>query len=157
MSWFIEPFSAEYFEDAIDTTPASYPASREIPLLPTFVYYGFKNASLTDIMLDSMQKIIVRVRGKAVEMGQDIAHVGEYANYALFTTPTVEIYGKENLARLRKIRDVIDPERIFNLAGGFKLGEESDDVMPGAVCDGRPRYSEYQTPLNAPVVCELGI
>lgn len=128
MSWFIEPFSSEYFEDAVDVTPASYPSSRELPLLPTFAYYGFKNASLTDIMLDSMQKTIDRVRGKAVEMGQDIAHVGEYANYALFTTPTVDIYGEKNLARLRKIRDAIDTERIFNLAGGFKLGEETSDA-----------------------------
>ncbi|VDC03790.1 unnamed protein product [Peniophora sp. CBMAI 1063] len=137
ISWFIEPFSSEYFEDAVDTTPASYPSSRDLALLPTFPYYGFKNASLTKVMLDSMQRTISDVRNKAVELGQDIAHVGEYANYALFTTPTVDIYGTENLARLRKIRDVIDPERVFNLAGGFKLGEDTDGVeVCSAVGDG---------------------
>jgi Berberine and berberine like len=41
-------------------------------------------------------------------------------NYALFSTPLVDMYGK-NVERLREIRRAIDPEDVMGLAGGFKF------------------------------------
>lgn len=45
----------------------------------------------------------------------------EYNNYAVATTPSEKLYGAENLAKLRAIRDVYDPERVMDLTGGFEI------------------------------------
>ena len=143
----MEPLSEDYFTDAAIISPAAYPPSRDRALLPSIVYYGFKNTSLTDVMVNSLQHTIQRIRNKAMELGQDVAHVGEYANYALFTTPAVEIYGPENLARLQKIQKAVDPERVFDLTGGFRISDQVDvegqrhGIFPGA---------ENQVPLVLP-------
>ena len=36
-------------------------------------------------------------------------------------TPAEKLYGVENTARLRQIRDQIDPDRIMDLAGGYEI------------------------------------
>ncbi|KZV76893.1 FAD-binding domain-containing protein [Peniophora sp. CONT] len=133
LSIYVEPFSLNYFEDAAIVSPAAYPPLRDRALLPSIAYYGFKNTSLTDVMLKSLQHTIEGIREKAIELGQDVAHIGEYANYALFTTPAVDIYGPENLVRLQDIQKAVDPDRVFNLTGGFRIREadvEGKDVGP---------------------------
>jgi hypothetical protein len=44
-----------------------------------------------------------------------------YPNYALSSTTAEELYGVQNAARLRAIRDQIDPDRVMDLAGGFDI------------------------------------
>lgn len=44
-----------------------------------------------------------------------------YTNYATADTPSEELYGAQNVARLRAIRDKIDPDRVMELTGGFTL------------------------------------
>lgn len=44
-----------------------------------------------------------------------------YSNYALADTSAEELYGATNAARLRAIRDQIDPDRIMDLAGGYDI------------------------------------
>lgn len=44
-----------------------------------------------------------------------------YPNYSLSDATPQELYGNENAARLARIRDQIDPNRIMELAGGFKI------------------------------------
>ena len=103
-------------------------------------------------MVDSMQDTVRRMRAKAMELDQDVAHVGQYANYALFTTSAVEIYGEDNLVRLRRIRDVIDPEGVFDLTGGFKLGEvhnAKDGRIQHVAGD---KYYGSENPLAAPAL-----
>lgn len=43
-----------------------------------------------------------------------------YGNYALPDTPLEAIYG-ENVERLTSIKEVVDPENVMGLAGGFKF------------------------------------
>ncbi len=45
----------------------------------------------------------------------------EYPNYALSGTSAETLFGSRNAARLREIRDKIDPERVMDLAGGFEI------------------------------------
>jgi hypothetical protein len=45
----------------------------------------------------------------------------EYGNYALADTSAEKLYGRHNAARLRDLRDEIDPERVMDLAGGFDI------------------------------------
>lgn len=44
-----------------------------------------------------------------------------YPNYSLFDATAEQLYGKENAARLARIRDEVDPDRIMELAGGFEI------------------------------------
>ncbi|VDC03789.1 unnamed protein product [Peniophora sp. CBMAI 1063] len=149
LSIYVEPFSPSYFEDAAIISPAAYPPSRDRALLPSIAYYGFKNASLTNVMLESLQNTIQGIRNKAIELGQDVAQVGEYANYALFTTPSVDIYGPDNLKRLQEIQEAVDPERIFDLTGGFKIRDDVNGVEVQRV--GLSAGYGYQIPLVVPV------
>ena len=56
----------------------------------------------------------------ALADGQNVSHAAVYVNYALFGTPLEDMYGG-NVQRLREIKAVIDPERVMDLAGGFKF------------------------------------
>jgi hypothetical protein len=56
----------------------------------------------------------------ALADGQNVSHAAVYVNYALFGTPLEDIYGG-NLPKLREIKAAIDPERVMDLAGGFKF------------------------------------
>ena len=68
-----------------------------------------------------MRQTVVNIRNKADELGQDVGDAAEYPNYALASTPSVRIYGEDNLKRLQAIQDVIDPKRVFDQTGGFKI------------------------------------
>ena len=68
VSLYVEPFSLTYFGDATDQTPAAYPASRSQALFPSLSYYSFKNTSHTNVMVDSMQDTVRRMRAKAMKL-----------------------------------------------------------------------------------------
>lgn len=44
-----------------------------------------------------------------------------YTNYAPASATAEQVYGAANLAKMRSIRDSIDPDRIMDLAGGFAI------------------------------------
>jgi hypothetical protein len=71
-------------------------------------------------MADALRDGAKTIRGVALADGQDLSHAAVYVNYALFDTPLEDIYGG-NLPRLRKIKAKIDPERVMDLAGGWKF------------------------------------
>ena len=71
-------------------------------------------------MVDLLHDGAKTIRGVAIADGQNLSRAAVYVNYALFDTPLEEIYGG-NLARLRKIKAKIDPERVMDLSGGFKF------------------------------------
>lgn len=45
----------------------------------------------------------------------------EYSNYALACTSAEKLFGIRNAARLGRVRDEVDPERVMDLAGGFDI------------------------------------
>lgn len=43
-----------------------------------------------------------------------------YPNYAIADTPVAELYGK-NVPALRALRRRVDPDRVMDLTGGFRV------------------------------------
>jgi hypothetical protein len=71
-------------------------------------------------MADSLRDGAKTIHDVAIAEGQNLSDAAVYVNYALFDTPLENMYGR-NLARLHRIKDKIDPERVMDLAGGFKF------------------------------------
>ena len=61
------------------------------------------------------------LKNKALSLGQQIADVSLYGNYAISDTPVESIYGPDHLARMRDTRSRIDPQGVMSLAGGWKV------------------------------------
>jgi hypothetical protein len=71
-------------------------------------------------MASALNQFYDKIHSVALADGQDVAHAAVYVNYALFGTPLEDIYG-ENVKRLRKIKEKIDPKDVMGLAGGWKF------------------------------------
>jgi FAD/FMN-containing dehydrogenase len=77
----------------------------------------------------SDDEVVHQVARKLIEdIEADAKSLGEYDNfiYLNYAAPWQDPlggYGKENLARLRKVRDDVDPGRVFTrqVPGGFKI------------------------------------
>ena len=80
----------------------------------------WSNRSLDKTMADALRDGSKTIHDVAVADGQNLSNAAAYVNYALFSTPLEDMYG-ENVARLRRIKAKIDPERVMDLAGGFKF------------------------------------
>lgn len=57
----------------------------------------------------------------AIKEGIYLEEFTMYPNYALFDTSAEDLYGQRNAARLRQIRERVDPEDVMGLAGGFMI------------------------------------
>jgi hypothetical protein len=68
-----------------------------------------------------MRQSIATLKQVAIAEGIYQETFPEYPNYALAGTTAEDLYGSQNAARLRAIRDQIDPDRIMDLAGGFDI------------------------------------
>ena len=71
-------------------------------------------------MADVLRKSVKIAHDAAVADGQNVSHAAVYSNYALSGTPLKDMFGT-NLPRLRKIKKEIDPEKVIDLAGGFRF------------------------------------
>jgi len=80
----------------------------------------WNNALLDKMMAELLRDGAKTIRDVAIADGQNLSHAAVYVNYALFDTPLEDMYGG-NLARLHNIKAKIDPERVMDLAGGFKF------------------------------------
>lgn len=54
---------------------------------------------------------------------RDLYHSFKYANYAAYDQHPVTGYGQENVAFLKRVRKMYDPEGVFTtlVPGGFKI------------------------------------
>lgn len=68
-----------------------------------------------------MRQSIETLKQVAIEEGIYRDTFTAYPNYAISGTTAEELYGAKNAARLRAIRDQIDPDRVMDLAGGFSI------------------------------------
>lgn len=68
-----------------------------------------------------MRQTTDRLKQVAIEDGIYRDTYTRYPNYAISGTTAEELYGPQNAARLRAIRDQIDPDRIMDLVGGFQI------------------------------------
>ncbi|USW59568.1 Putative berberine/berberine, FAD-binding, type PCMH, subdomain 2 [Septoria linicola] len=62
-----------------------------------------------------------RNRLRDVASAEGILHPTSYANYSQGDISAEELWGAANAARLRRIRDEVDPSRVMELTGGFRL------------------------------------
>ncbi|KAK3313645.1 hypothetical protein B0H66DRAFT_629614 [Apodospora peruviana] len=116
-SYDIEPFTP-YGQYATDS---AYP--HESSPLPLNLYFAWVLESEDEWWHNKMRESIATLRQVAIEEGiyTDSTHFPSYPNYAITGTPAEELYGPRNAARLRVIRDRVDPDRIMELAGGFEI------------------------------------
>jgi hypothetical protein len=68
-----------------------------------------------------MRASIERLKQVAIEDGIYDDSFTQYPNYALSGAAAADLYGEGNAARLRDIRQRIDPERVMDLVGGFEI------------------------------------
>ena len=113
----LEPFDSGLFSHG---SPSAYPPDRSRAVFPSVLNIAWTNASLDKTMADVLRDGAKSIRDVEIEDGQNLTDAAVYVNYALFDTPLEDMYGG-NLARLRSIKAKIDPERVMDLAGGFKF------------------------------------
>ncbi|KAK3339810.1 hypothetical protein B0T25DRAFT_512032 [Lasiosphaeria hispida] len=112
----IEPFT-NYGRFAVE---GAYPHANSP--LPLNLYFSWLHRTDDDFWHSQMRASIGRLQTVALGEGiYNTATLFQYPNYALANATSNELYGFENAARLRAIRDRIDPTRIMNLAGGFGI------------------------------------
>jgi Berberine and berberine like len=113
----LEPFDKGLFSHGSDS---AYPPDRSYAVFPSVLTVEWANSSLDDTMADALRNMSSTIRTAALAEGQNVSHAAKYVDYALFSTPLVDMYGG-NVARLREIRRAIDPDDVMGLAGGFKF------------------------------------
>jgi len=117
LSTVLELFDSGLFSHG---SPSAYPPDRSRAVFPSVLMIMWNNASLDATMADLLRDGAKTIHDVAIADGQNLSHAAVYVNYALFDTPLEDMYGG-NLARLRNIKAKIDPERVMDLAGGFKF------------------------------------
>ncbi|KAK7046933.1 FAD-binding domain-containing protein [Favolaschia claudopus] len=132
------PKSAAYLSVAIEpfmsgalNTPASsssaYPPVRSPVLLPSNIFFGYTDASQDATFHSAVARIQANIVAKARARGliyPESQGGSIYANYALGGTDgahVVDFYGEEHLAKLRCVREEVDPHGVMRLAGGWKI------------------------------------
>lgn len=99
---------------------SAFPPSRSVAYRPTNIYYAYTDPLFDSTFHDALIETASTIRAAAVAEGQDVEDAPIYGNYALYDEDLEGIYG-DNLARLREIKAVVDPDNVMALAGGFKF------------------------------------
>lgn len=118
MSIAVEPFSAQAF--TFSSGQEAYLHDSKHGCLPTNVLVTWTSPSDDKYWHGQVKEIASNLTALAIEEGQDLKDCPLYPNYSLFDNPLEKIYG-DNLPRLRKLQNKIDPFNVMGLAGGFKL------------------------------------
>ena len=80
----------------------------------------WKDRKEDDFWLDVLRKMTREVQEIALQEGCTTVDAPVYYNLALEGTPVEDIY-RENLQQLRELRKAVDPERVMDKTGGFRL------------------------------------
>ncbi|KAL1740066.1 hypothetical protein HDZ31DRAFT_77155 [Schizophyllum fasciatum] len=116
----LEPFLPDYLSRAAEGSSA-YPPSRKTALLPTALGISWKSTSADAQAHDLIRELGYAMSDYASKVdGQDLSEAYVYPNYALADEPLEAMYGA-SLAKMREVRERVDPTRLMALAGGFKV------------------------------------
>jgi FAD/FMN-containing dehydrogenase len=85
------------------------------------LYFAWTNPADDDWWYARMRESTQKLKQIAIEEGIYRDTYTAYPNYAISGTTAEELYGNQNAARLRTIRNQIDPDRVMDLAGGFSI------------------------------------
>ncbi len=118
VSYDVEPFLPSLFSHS--NSPSAYPPDRSRALFPTNVYFAWTSSSKDSDVAAALLQSTNTIRTAAMAEGQNLTDVALYGNYALLRTPVEDLY-RQNLPRLRSIRNMVDPNNVMALAGGFKF------------------------------------
>ncbi|KAF8267898.1 FAD-binding domain-containing protein [Lactarius quietus] len=113
----IDPFESDFLTHG---SPSAYPANRTLPVFPSRIYFGWTDSSADQRMGDAIRASTAVLERAIIEDDQDLKNAAAYTNYAISGTPLEKIYGG-NLPRLRRIREIYDPEDVMGLAGGWRF------------------------------------
>ncbi|KAI5983605.1 FAD-binding domain-containing protein [Pisolithus marmoratus] len=102
------------------STSSAWPPTYKDAIIPIVLYIAWISESSDDVMHDMVRRSMSTLLEKAVSLGLDIMDAPLYSNCALFDTPIERMYGN-NIERLRKIKNDVDPYSVMSLTGGFKF------------------------------------
>ncbi|KUI68345.1 Bifunctional solanapyrone synthase [Cytospora mali] len=111
----VDPF-LQYGQYATDS---AYPHS-DSPL-PISLYTAWDLSTDDAFWQNATKAAIASIKQVAVEEGIYSDSFTAYPNYAIAGTTAEELYGAVNAARLRTIKNSIDPDHVMELAGGFTI------------------------------------
>ncbi|KAJ7629601.1 hypothetical protein B0H17DRAFT_1284415 [Mycena rosella] len=119
----IEPFSPGYLTrtDPLRTSDSAFPPTWTRPYSASLCNLGFEWAGAANdaANLAALQGSVDRIQ--AAETKQSGMTLPTYSNLALADTPVEQLFGALNLARLTAIAKRVDPGKVMQLAGGFKV------------------------------------
>lgn len=115
VSYDMEPF-LHYGDKA---TESAYPHANSP--LPLNVYFSWASESNDQFWINAMQQSVKHLRSVAAKEGIEVDVPKAYPNYAIAKTSANDLYGAKNAARLRNIRDRVDPDHVMELTGGFNI------------------------------------
>lgn len=113
----IVPAGKNYGEYANQTNSSPFPFYKS-PQSMEF-YFGWVNPLDDNFYHQAIKNIVKLVQRQARAEGQQIDDLPLYPNYAIFDTPAMKLFGPENLARLRKIKERYDPRETMRLTTWF--------------------------------------
>ena len=119
----IEPFHPGVFTHGEEGSSA-YPPTRSRALFPLNLYFAWLLPVADETFRDTIKESANIIQQAAA--AQDLLPSGStseawlYGNYAITGTPMGRIYGN-NVARLKSIRQTVDPQNVMMLAGGWKF------------------------------------
>ncbi|KAM0460965.1 hypothetical protein ACHAO4_001761 [Trichoderma viride] len=116
----LEPLPTIFYKRA-GTTNSLGLSDRNKPLVITLLTAMWTDEADDTKVEKTARKMLVDIETKAKELGEYDPFV--YANYAAPWQDPIASYGKENIERLKKVRERVDPRGVFThrVTGAFKL------------------------------------
>ena len=122
-SYNIELFLCDHLSH--NAGPSAYPPDSArnpaVATAPMSIVFGWENPAYDTDYLAAITETATRLRKLVVqEQGSLYGDAPRYNNYAVYGTSLVSIY-RENLPVLQKLKKKYDPNRVMDLAGGWKF------------------------------------
>lgn len=113
ISYDVEPFLKDWAKNAEGQGKAgAWP--HETSPLPLNIYYAWTNPLDDEFYRNAAIESAALLTSQAKAEGQQIDDMYLYPNYALSGTPTVQIFGEENTARLSSLQKQYDPSGVMD-------------------------------------------
>ncbi|THU84490.1 FAD-binding domain-containing protein [Dendrothele bispora CBS 962.96] len=113
----VEVFLPDYFNHGSSSSSA-WPADRGTVHFPINIAFAWHDQAHDKAIYDALAQTVNKLKTDAEEEGQEVENASLYPNIVVAGKPLEKLYGSK-LQRLREIRDVYDPTRVMDMAGGW--------------------------------------